>query len=429
MKPKKHLLATFSVLLIAALLVACAAPAVAPPAPATVTPIPPTPVPPTPEPTPVPPASTPDSLDATTVAKIEALVEQTMQKYSIPGFALGIVKDGHPIYAKGFGVAEVGSDRPVTSRSIFHTASVNKTVVATAIMQLAEAGKIDLDGLVTDYLPYFSMADKRYANITVRQVLSHRAGIPNVDNATLEAEFRAPRYDDAALEEYVRGLSDSYLLFAPGEGFSYSCPGFDVLGDVIAKASGQSFEEYVQDHVFSPLAMGDTTALLDEVDPEMLVSPHVYDEDGRVVKNDYFPYTRVHGPCNNLYTSVDDLSRLVLAHLNRGELDGTRILSAAAYDEMWTPYSETGWAEGFGPIWTSYGLGWFIGEEGGHAVYSHMGGDEGFQALILLVPDEGLGIVSMVNLLDLEEMEFHTNNITDAVMKMLLGIEKPGSTE
>ena len=196
-----------------------------------------------------------------------------------------------------------------------------------------------------------------------------------------------------------------------------------MLGDVIAKASGQSFEEYVQGHVFSPLAMGDTTALLDEVDPEMLVSPHVYDEDGRVVKNDYFPYTRAHGPCNNLYTSVDDLSRLALAHLNRGELDGTRILSAAAYDEMWTPYSETGWAEGFGPIWTSYGLGWFMGEEGGHDVYNHAGGDEGFQAHILLVPDEGLGIVSMVNLLDLEEMEFHAYNIIVAVMKMLLGIE------
>ena len=128
--------------------------------------------------------------------------------------------------------------------------------------------------------------------------------------------------------------------------------------------------------------MGDTTALLDEVAPEMLVSPHVYDEDGRVVKNDYFPYTRVHGPCNNLYTSVDDLSRLALAHLNRGELDGTRILSAAAYDEMWTPYSETGWAGWFGPISTSYGLGWFMGEEGGHDVYHHMGGDEGFQAHI-----------------------------------------------
>ncbi len=369
-------------------------------------------------------------LDDATVAEIEALVEQTMQKYSIPGFALGIVKDGHPIYAKGFGVAEVGSDRPVTSRSIFHTASVNKTVVATAIMQLVEAGKIDLDSLMTDYLPYFSMADRRYANMTVRQVLSHRAGIPNVDNATLEAEFRAPRYDDAALEEYVRDLSDTSLLFAPGEDFSYSCPGFDVLGDVIAKASGESFEEYVQDNIFSPLAMGDTTALLDEVAPETLVSPHVYNEDGRVVKNDYFPYTRIHGPCNNLYTSVDDLSRLALAHLNRGELDGTRILSAAAYDEMWTPYSETGWAEALGPIWTSYGLGWFMGEEGGHAVYNHMGGDEGFQAHILLVPDERLGIVSMVNLLDLEEMEFHAYNTTDAVMKILLGIEKPpGSTE
>lgn len=115
----------------------------------------------------------PDPLDDATVAKIEAIIQQAMTVYPIPGFAMCIVKDGQVVYSKGFGFADLASKRPVTPQSLLLQASVTKSLVAMAILRLAEQGKIDLDEPVTTYLPYFTMADERYKAITVRMLLSH----------------------------------------------------------------------------------------------------------------------------------------------------------------------------------------------------------------------------------------------------------------
>ena len=113
-----------------------------------------------------------------------------------------------------------------------------------------------------------------------------------------------------------------------------------------------------------------------------------------------------------------------MAHLNGGELDGTTIVSAAAYDQMWTPYSDTGWAEWFGPTWTNYGLGWLMGETDGHMVYNHTGANSGYQSHLLVVPDEELAIVALVNVFDRDEGSFHAYGIADEAMKVLLGMNE-----
>jgi CubicO group peptidase (beta-lactamase class C family) len=363
-------------------------------------------------------------LDPSLVTEIETLIEETMEESKIPGFAIGIVKDGQPVYSKGFGVAELGSDKPVTPQSLFHVASTGKTVVAMAIMQLVEQGLIELDDPVTDYLPYFSMADEAYTDITIRHLLAHRAGLPGTEDAIIRFQTMEPRYDEAALEDYVRSMSEYELLFAPGEDYSYSSPGFDVLGDVVAKVSGQSFEEYVDEHIFAPLGMEDSTFLLKEANPELLTVPHMYDEDGNAEMIDFYPYDRRKAPSDGLYTSVDNLIRMAMAHLNEGELDGNLVLSSGAYDEMWTPYSETGWAEWFGPTWSHYGLGWLMGEADGHMVYNHTGADSGYQSHLLIVPDEDLAIVTLVNVFDRDEGSFHAYAIGNAVMEILLGMKE-----
>ena len=120
------------------------------------------------------------SAEARLRTELEPQINDAISKGSLPGFAIGVVKDSKLIYAKGFGVAKLGGSTPVTSRSLFHMASVTKTFVATAIMQLVEQGKIDLDAPVTKYLPYFKLDDERYRTIKVRQMLSHTSGIPDV---------------------------------------------------------------------------------------------------------------------------------------------------------------------------------------------------------------------------------------------------------
>jgi len=362
-------------------------------------------------------------LDSATVAEIEALVKEMMSENQIPGFALGIVKDGDVVYVEGFGEAELGGDREVTPQTLFHLASVNKTTVATALLQLVEQGKIDLDAPVTDFLPYFQMDDEHYKNITIRQLLSHTSGMPNPDGAAFMAAFKVPEDDDEALERYVQGLSTKSLLFVPGEAWEYSCVGFDVLGDVIAKVSGQSYEDYVQENIFTPLGMTHTTSLLEDSDPELLTSPHVF-EAGEVVISSVFPYSRIHGPCNNLYSNSEDMARYAMAHLNRGELDGARILPESVYDVMWSPYVATTWAEWLGSLYDNYGLGWFVGEAAGGPVIHHPGGDPGFHSHLVLLPEEGIAIVAMANLLDPEEPSFYTSDIANLVMESLLGVKE-----
>ena len=138
----------------------------------------------------------------------------------------------------------------VTPRSLFHMASITKPFVATAVMQLVEKGRMRLDAPLTTYLPYFKMADPRAQTITIAQLLSHTSGMPDV----YDYEWDKPQYDDGALERYVRSVQDRTLLFAPGERIQYSNMAYEILGDVVAKASGMTFEDYVRQNILEPLA-------------------------------------------------------------------------------------------------------------------------------------------------------------------------------
>ena len=353
---------------------------------------------------------------AAKVTEIEVLVENTMEEAQIPGVALGIVKDGELVYAEGFGVAELGKDDPVTPQTVFHLASIGKTVVGTAVLQLVEQGKIDLDAPIVDYLPYFQLADERYEEITVRQMLAHISGMPDVE----DYEWDNPVYDDEAAERYVRSLNEFELLTPPGEEFAYSSMAYDLMGDVIAKASGQSFEEYVQENIFTPLGMENTTYLMPEADAAMLAAPHEIDDSGAVIVRDVYPYNRMHAPSSTLKSNVEDMARYAMAHMNHGELDGATILEPSSYDELWAEQAETGWGDNV----NYYGLGWFVGNLDGHPIYHHLGADDGFNANFAVAPDDSIGVIVMLNLMDRETFEgdFHVSSIAEPAMEILLGV-------
>lgn len=432
MKPKKQLLTMCSVLLITALLVACTAPAVAPAAPARVpAAATPTLVPPTATPAPTvsavptttvqaPPASVEKAgLDAATVAEIEAIVEKTMTENKIPGYALGIVKDGKIVYTKGFGVERIGSDKPVTPQTVFGTGSVGKTATATAVMQLVAEGKIDLDAPVTDYLPYFELADARYKDVTARHLITHRSGLPPdpADWLPLPVE-----YDDGALERYVRSLDQVRLQFAPGKFWSYSNVGFTVLADIVAKVSGQTFEDYLQEHIVDPLGMGDTLLVVQEADQEHVASPHVRNDSGEVAVSDIFFYRRQYAPAGPLTSSITDMARFAAAHLNRGEFEGTRILPATTYDAMWEPISDVDLSLSpvMAPLFDQYGMCWAMGEIDGHRIVQLMGYDIGYSALLLLAPDDNVALVQSSNYFDEEEFNLSAGETAIKAMQMIL---------
>jgi CubicO group peptidase (beta-lactamase class C family) len=349
--------------------------------------------------------------------KLEPVLQNMIRRQNLPGLAIGVVEDNHIAYASGFGVLNVTRpDDPMTTRSLFHMCSITKPFVATSIMQLVEAGRIDLDRPVVSYLPYFRMADERFRTISVRQMVTHTSGMPDVK----DYEWGKPQYDPGALERYVRSLADLKLEFAPGERYQYSNMAFEILGDVIAKVSGESFEEYVQHHILTPLGMKDSTLLVRQADPKLLAWGHELDSAGRAFPSKVYPYNRIHSPSSDLHSNVLDMTRWAIANINRGELDGARILKASTYDVMWQPVGNFQLPPGSpATSHASIAVSWRVGDYRGHQLVWHNGSDTGFRTGLAMLPEKRIAVVWMSNANWLKGGD----QITRAALDVALGLQ------
>ena len=313
-----------------------------------------------------------------------------MQEAKVPGLAVGIVEAGRPVYVRGFGVMDARDPaRPVTAETLFHMASITKPFVATSVMQLAERGRVDLDAPITRYLSYFQLKDARYRAITVRLMLTHTSGMPDVEDYLWDK----PEFDDGALERYVRSLRDKSLRWEPGRKFAYSNMAYEVLGDLVAKVSGMSFEDYVNKNILKPAGMTSSTLMFKEAAPARLAAGHTRGKDGTVIPVAHYPYNRSHTPSSNLHSSATDMVRWMLVNLNRGELDGRRILKDSTYDLMWKP---TEASRDVSPG-ISVGISWFLKSHHAQQVVRHGGSDDGFLTTVVMLPARKTGVVVLIN--------------------------------
>ena len=337
--------------------------------------------------------------------RFDKLIEEGLKEDPLSGIAVGVVRDGKLIYARGFGVMTIEHpDRKVTPQTLFHMASITKTFVATSIMQLWEQGKIDLDAPVTKYVTYFRIDDPRYKSITVRQMLTHSSGMPDVE----DYQWNKPQYDDGALERYVRSLGDQKLklLFDPGSGMAYSNMAYEVLGDLVAKVSGETFEDYVEEHILKPLKMSSSTLLIKKANPALLADGYMRKRGGDYASLRHvnaYPYNRIHTPSSDLMSSVGDMARYAMANLNHGELDGARILKPSTYKLMWKPAVDVEFCHEnhtqCRKPGAKVGISWFLEDRDGMSVVAHSGGDDGFMTDLVLIPGSRMALVLMANTL------------------------------
>jgi CubicO group peptidase (beta-lactamase class C family) len=333
------------------------------------------------------------------------LLQEIVHAHELPGLAIGIVTGNQIVYARGFGVENIKTQEPVTARSIFHMASISKPFVATGLIQLVERDLVNLAAPVTTYLPYFSLDDPRAGDITIQQMLSHISGMPDVE----DYEWEKPQYDEGSLERYVRSLSSEQLLSNPGEKYAYSNMAFECLGDVIAKVSGMSFDDYIKQHILNPAGMSESTFLKPQHLPKGWASPHV-----RFLNNlawNGYPYNRMHGPSSTLHSNAIEMCQWAITNLNRGIFQQERILNTAAYDLLWKPRADV--EEG-----VQVGLSWFIRKYRGEKMISHSGGDTGFRSHLALLPEKEAAVVVMCNLIPAPIKE-----IADTALDMMLGLE------
>jgi CubicO group peptidase (beta-lactamase class C family) len=346
---------------------------------------------------------------------IDVVLQEIMTRWDVPGLAVGIVEGDEIVYAKGFGVQSLETQAPVTLDSVFCVQSVSKCFVATAIMQLVERGKINLDAPLVQYLPYFQMDDERYRQITIRQALSHTSGMPDIDETEYVEWVAHPENDDGSAERFVRSLSVRKLIANPGERFSYSNIAYNVLGDLLAKVSAKSFESAMQEQILIPSGMPNSTFTLTDIPTSLLVIPHLRSPEMRV--SPFYPYHRADAPASFLHTTVVDLCHWGITSLNRGSYLGQSILSPAGYDLMWTAVAERSNLRS--SIYEEMGLGWTLGHFKDVKTVSHGGGGFGATAFLLILPERNCAAVILCN----EESNAHFRAVR-AVADALIG-QKP----
>jgi CubicO group peptidase (beta-lactamase class C family) len=324
---------------------------------------------------------------------LDVVLQEIMTRWDIPGLAVGIVEGDEIVYAKGLGVQSLETQMPVTLDSVFCVQSVSKCFVATAVMQMVERGKLELDTPLVQYLPYFHMDDERYRQITIRQALSHTSGMPDIDEIEYVELVTHPEYDDGSAERFVRGLSDRKLIANPGERFSYSNIAYNMLGDLLAKVSAKSFESAMQEQILIPSGMPNSTFMLTDIPANLLALPHLRSPEMRV--NSIYPYHRADAPASFLHTTVVDMCHWGITGLNRGNYLGQSLLSSAGYDLMWTAVAERG---NLRPsLYEEMGLGWTLGHFKDVKTISHGGGGFGGTAFLLILPEKNCAAVVLCN--------------------------------
>lgn len=346
------------------------------------------------------------------IENLDKVIKEFMESEPIPGLAVGVVYNKEVIYTKGFGVKNIETKEPVTEKSLFHMASVSKTFVATGIMQLVQQGKLKLDSQLIEYLPYFQLKDGRYKSITIRQLLNHISGIPDED----DYEWDKPQYDEGALERYVRNQKDKTLMWEPGEKFAYSNIAFEILGDVIAKVSGISFEEYMKKNILDVLDMKESNFYKPLVSKELLTTPHILGVKGGygAKVSEIYPYNRFHGPSSTLCSNVVEMCNYAIANMNKGVLNNKKILEPESYLELWKEQAVIGWES----YKTEVGLSWFLGEYKGNKVTSHSGSDTGYLSNLILFPEIGVALIIMSNS---DYMSMHS--LCTTLMDVIIGNE------
>lgn len=317
------------------------------------------------------------AISATPADRIDAYIEAQLKRQEIPGLALAVVREGKVEKAKGYGLADVELNVPVTERSVFQWASITKQFTATAIMLLVQEGKLKLTDPISRY---YAKAPSAWSNVTVRHLLTHTSGIKGY---TEVPNFFATLRKDYEPDDLIALVTDLPLDFNPGEKWDYSNTGYFLLGLVIEKISGQSYADFLASHIFRPAGM--ETARVNhqfEIIPNRATG---YDNrSNRLWRSEFVSPSQPYS-AGALVGTVLDLAKWDAA------LYTDKLLPTSVLEEMWTPVQLNSGKT------SAYGFGWQTSQIHGHPYVGHGGGIHGFSSYILRLIKDKLTVIVLAN--------------------------------
>ncbi len=318
---------------------------------------------------------------------LDAWLPWKIQYDRIPGLAIGIIRNGKLVYQKGFGFSDIESEIIMSPKTCFRIASISKTFTAVAIMQLVEQKKLSLDDKIEKYIPWFKAQTKysNSSNITIRQILSHTGGVFRDGNTP---HWENDNFPDLA--ELKKSISEKTVVFENLTKFKYSNFGFALLGEVIRKASGLDYDEYVTKHIIQKLGMERTAPDYSQEKKDWLAKgysrPIPNKERGAFSHSE----TKAYAPATGFLSNISDLSKYITA-LSIKRKGVNTLISDESKKEIIKEYWATGEEN------ESYGLGFSIYKIGERKIVGHSGGFAGFITQIALDVENDIGVISLTN--------------------------------
>jgi CubicO group peptidase (beta-lactamase class C family) len=349
-------------------------------------------------------------LDANRAARIRALAPEIEGAYrnfavtnKIPGIAWGIVLDGQLILSGAHGYSQLDSKTPATTKTLFRIASMSKSFTAMAILHLRDAGKLRLDDPAEAFIPELKdipPLSKDSPKITIRDLLIHSAGFPE-DNPW--GDWQLEDSDTDLTKLLRRGLSFSN---PPGVAYEYSNLGYTLLGRIVSRISGVSCQSYIEQHLLVPLGMNHTQWEYTKVPPQLLA--HGFRWEEQQWKSEKLLHDGVFGPMGGMISSIEDFSKYIALHLSAWpprDSANSGPIQRASLREMHQPGRISGFnTENINPNGTpcpivsgyAFGLGW-TRDCHDQIALGHSGGLPGFGSNWRILPELGLGIVTLAN--------------------------------
>jgi CubicO group peptidase (beta-lactamase class C family) len=350
-------------------------------------------------------------------AGIDSLVERTMKAFDVPGIAVAVVQGNRIVHLKGYGLRSLNTRLNVDANTLFGIASNSKAFTTAALGILADEHKLNWDDKVIDYIPEFRLYNPYVTEeFTIRDLLTHRSGL-GLGAGDL---MIWPGGNDFAVADIIHNLR--YLKPVSGfrSKFDYDNLLYIVAGEVVARVSKMSWEDFIEERIMRPLGMTGSAATYSRIkDKSNVIDPHA-PVDGvlQVIERDF---TETGDAAGGIYSNINDMCKWIMMQMNHGKYGDNpekQLFSKEVHDAMWAPNTiiPARSSPPYNTHFSSYGLGWFISDVKGYKQVSHTGGLGGMVTQVTLLPEKKLGIIVFTNQQSGEAFSSITNTIKDSYL-------------
>jgi CubicO group peptidase (beta-lactamase class C family) len=361
---------------------------------------------------------------AISALQIDTLVEKVLKTFDVPGIAVAVIKDDKIIHAKGYGVRSLRTKLKVDENTLFGIASNSKAFTAAALGMLVDEGKIKWEDKVTDYIPEFKLYNPYVTEeFNIKDLLTHRSGL-GLGAGDL---MMWPDSSNFTKKDIIHNLRYLKPVSSFRSKYDYDNNLYIVAGEIVARVSGMSWEDFIENRMMKPLGMAKSAASISRLkDKSNIIDPHA------PVKGKVEPinidWSETANAAGGIYSNLTDISKWLIMQMNSGKYgEGLtkRLFSEDVHEEMWTPQTiiPVRGPSPYNTHFASYGLGWFLSDVKGYKQATHTGGLAGIVTQITLVPEMKLGIVVFTNQQSGAAFQAITNTIKDSYLGVI-GIDR-----